>query len=44
MWITLQSTNLIEPAAAHGLDTVIIDQEHTTPGLELVQQQTQETP
>lgn len=39
MWMTLQSTNLIELAAAHGLDTVIIDQEHTTSGLELVQEQ-----
>jgi 2-keto-3-deoxy-L-rhamnonate aldolase RhmA len=39
MWITLQSTNLIELAAAHGLDTVIIDQEHTPSGLDAVRDQ-----
>jgi 2-keto-3-deoxy-L-rhamnonate aldolase RhmA len=39
MWITLQSTNVIELAAAHGLDTVIIDREHTSSGLRDVQAQ-----
>jgi 2-keto-3-deoxy-L-rhamnonate aldolase RhmA len=39
MWITLQSTNLIELAAAHGLDAVILDQEHTTSGLDAVREQ-----
>jgi 2-keto-3-deoxy-L-rhamnonate aldolase RhmA len=39
MWVTLQSTNLIELAAAHGLDTVIIDQEHTTSELDVVRDQ-----
>jgi 2-keto-3-deoxy-L-rhamnonate aldolase RhmA len=39
MWITLQSTNLIELAAAQGLDTVILDQEHTPSGLDAVREQ-----
>lgn len=39
MWISLQSTNVIEMAAAHGLDTVIIDREHTSTGLRGVQDQ-----
>lgn len=39
MWMTLQSTNLVELAAAHGLDTVILDQEHTTSGLDLIREQ-----
>lgn len=39
MWITLQSSNLVELAAAHGLDTVILDQEHTTSGLDVVREQ-----
>jgi 4-hydroxy-2-oxoheptanedioate aldolase len=33
MWMTLESTSVIEMAAAHGLDTVIIDLEHTTASL-----------
>lgn len=39
MWMTLQSSNLVELAAAHGLDTVILDQEHTTSGLDVVREQ-----
>ncbi|HVE25186.1 MAG TPA: aldolase/citrate lyase family protein, partial [Sporichthya sp.] len=39
MWITLQSTNVIELAAAHGLDTVILDQEHTPSGLDAIREQ-----
>jgi 4-hydroxy-2-oxoheptanedioate aldolase len=39
MWITLQSTNLVELAGAHGLDTVILDQEHTASGLDAVREQ-----
>lgn len=33
MWITLQSTNLVEIAGACGVDAVILDLEHTTSGL-----------
>ena len=29
MWITLQSANVVEMVGAHGLDTVILDLEHT---------------
>ncbi len=39
MWVSLQSTNLIELAAEHRLDTVIIDQEHTTSGLDVIRDQ-----
>lgn len=39
MWITLQSTNVVELAGAHGLDTVIIDREHTSSGLREVHDQ-----
>ena len=39
MWMTLQSSNLVELAGAHGLDTVILDQEHTTSGLDVVREQ-----
>jgi 4-hydroxy-2-oxoheptanedioate aldolase len=33
MWMTLESTSVIEMAAVYGLDTAIIDLEHTTAGL-----------
>jgi 4-hydroxy-2-oxoheptanedioate aldolase len=39
MWITLRSADVIELAGAHGLDTVIIDREHTSSGLRDVQEQ-----
>ena len=30
MWITLQSPNVVELVGAHGVDTVVLDMEHTT--------------
>jgi 4-hydroxy-2-oxoheptanedioate aldolase len=33
MWITLESVSVVEMAAAHGLNAVIIDLEHTSAGL-----------